>query len=360
MNKNNYCVIMAGGIGSRFWPISRQKKPKQFIDVLGVNKTLLQQTYERMQRIFAVENIFVVTNESYRDLVLAQLEGIKPNQIFNEPNRRNTAPCIAFANFKIRSINPNATIVVAPSDHVVADEDAFVTVINKGLAAAAKEEILITLGIRPSHPNTGYGYIQYVNEQHSKADSDVKKVKLFAEKPMLEMAQKFIESGDFLWNAGIFIWSLKAIDEAIKTFCPDIHAAFEVTDEIKDEDEFVKYAYAACPSISIDYAVMERAANVYIIPSDFGWNDVGTWKALYNISKKDENMNYVVGRNVITYDTKRCIVNMPKDKVVILQGLDDFIVAESDDVLMICRKEEEQRIRQFVTDVEVEKGEQYI
>jgi mannose-1-phosphate guanylyltransferase len=351
---------MAGGIGSRFWPISRQKKPKQFVDVLGVKKTLLQQTYERMMRIFVKENIFVVTNEAYKDLVMAQLSGISPERILEEPNRRNTAPCIAFANSKIRSIDPNANIAVVPSDHAIADEDAFVTIINKGLAAVAKENILLTLGIRPSYPNTGYGYVQYINEQHCKTDEDIKKVKLFAEKPMLEMAKKFVESGDFLWNAGIFIWSLKAIDEAMKTLCPEIYTAFEATDEREDEDEFVKSAYAACPSISIDYAVMERAANVYIIPSDFGWNDVGTWKALYNIGKKDEQMNCIVGRNVMTYDTKRCVVNVPKDKLVVIQGLDDFIVVESDDILMICRKEDEQRIRQFVTDVEVEKGEQFI
>jgi mannose-1-phosphate guanylyltransferase len=359
MKDKNFCVIMAGGIGSRFWPLSRQRRPKQFIDVLGCGQSLLQLTYSRMIKAFDKENIYIVTNASYVQLVKQQLDGIKQEQILAEPNRKNTAVCIAFANRKISQINPDANIVILPSDHVIEDETLFLKTIEKGLAAAAQEDILITLGIRPSYPNTGYGYVQYIDKQHCINDKDIKKVKLFAEKPVLEMAKKFVESGDFLWNAGIFIWNVHSIDNAMKAYCKDIYDAFNKNDDLSEED-FVMAAYASCPSISIDYAVMERAENVYIIPSNFGWSDVGTWKALYNVSKKDENHNSIVGKNVMTYDMQNCIVNVPKDKLVILQGLDDYIVVESDNVLMICRKSEEQRIRQFVTDVEVGKGKQYI
>ncbi|MDR1847176.1 MAG: mannose-1-phosphate guanylyltransferase [Bacteroidales bacterium] len=359
MDGKNYCVIMAGGIGSRFWPMSKQKKPKQFIDVLGVNKSLLQLTFERMTKIFNAENILIVTSESYRHLVIEQLKGIKEGNILCEPNRRNTAPCIAYANYKIRKDNKDANIVVVPSDHVIENEDLFLKTIEKGLVAAEQEDILITLGIRPSYPNTGYGYVQYIEKEYCNNDKDIKKVKLFAEKPVLEMAEKFIKSGDFLWNAGIFIWNIRSIDKAMKTYCKEIYEAFQQEKNMKEED-FITNAYLSCPSVSIDYAVMERADNVYVIPSDFGWSDVGTWKALYGIGKQDENKNRITGRNVMTYDTQNCIVNMPKDKLVVLQGLDDYIVVENDNILMICKKSEEQRIRQFVTDVEVEKGNQYI
>jgi mannose-1-phosphate guanylyltransferase len=352
---------MAGGIGTRFWPMSRQRKPKQFIDVLGVNKSLLQLTFERMEQIVPKQNIFIVTNEIYRNLVLTQITCIDEMQVLCEPSRRNTAPCIAYANYIIRQINPNANIVVAPSDHVINDEELFIRTINQGLLAVEQENILITLGIKPAYPNTGYGYVQYLEKKTCKTDKDIKKVKLFAEKPNEDMAKKFIASGDFLWNAGIFIWNMHSIDEAMRTYCPDVFNAFEYNSEKQlDEKDFINAAYSSSPAISIDYAIMERAENVYIIPSNFGWSDVGTWKALYNVGKKDENMNAIVGRNVMAYETTNCLVNVPKDKLVVLQGLNDYIVVESDNILMICRKEDEQRIRQFVTDVEVERGGQFI
>lgn len=363
MNKNNYCIIMAGGIGSRFWPMSKTSKPKQFLDVLGVGESLIQMTYKRFAKICPKENIYIVTNEAYKSLVKEQLRGIENKQILTEPSRRNTAPCITYANFKIMQDNPQANIIVAPSDHLILDENAFIAKINEALNVTKDSDILVTLGIEPSYPNTGYGYIQYEVDKSYNEDKEIKKVKLFTEKPNLEMAKKFIESGDFLWNAGIFIWSLKSINKALKENLPEVYNIFEKGENIYNTDKeniFINEAYTSCPAISIDYGVMEKASNVYVIPSSFGWSDVGTWAALYQVSKKDKNKNSIIGKNVMTYDTKNCIVNMPKDKLVVLQGLDNYIVVDSDNILMICKKEEEQRVKQFLTDVEVEKGNEYL
>lgn len=354
---------MAGGIGSRFWPLSRVQRPKQFIDILGVGETLLQMTFKRFEALCPKENIYVVTSRIYKELVLEQLPMINPDCVITEPLRRNTAPCIAYANAKIKQKNPNAKIVVAPSDHLILDQEEFKRKIELGFSIVENKDVLITLGIEPSYPNTGFGYIQYTDDEAISTSEEVKKVKLFTEKPEYEMALQFIKSGDFLWNAGIFIWSLKSIENAMQQFLPEIHDLFDQGKDFYDTEEeigFIDVTYSACPSISIDYGVMEKASNVYVIPSSFGWSDIGTWNALYEQREKDEFSNSFVGKNVMTYEVSNCLINTPKEKLVILQGLEDYIVVDSEDILMICKKSEEQRIKQFVTDVEVEKGNDYL
>lgn len=363
MNINNYCIIMAGGIGTRFWPLSKTSKPKQFIDVLGIGETLIQSTFRRFERICPRENIYIVTNGIYRDLINEQIPNLNPNQIIAEPTRRNTAPCIAYANFKIGKINPNANIIVSPSDHFIVNEDNFIEIIEMGLKQSKDNDILVTLGIKPTSPNTGYGYIQYIQSNFFSSKKQMNKVKLFTEKPNYDMALQFISSGDFLWNSGMFIWSLKSIDKAMKELLPEVYNVFEkgidVFNTAKEED-FIKTAYSACPSISIDYGIMEKASNVYVIPSEFGWSDVGTWGAIYDVREKDANDNSVVGKNVMMYETNDCVINNSSTKLLVIQGLKDYIVVNTEDVLMICEKNQEQRIKQFVTDVEVEKGSNFI
>jgi mannose-1-phosphate guanylyltransferase len=362
MNKNNYCVIMAGGIGARFWPMSRTSHPKQFIDILGTGETLIQQTFRRFERVCPSKNIYIVTNELYRNLVKQQLVGISDEQILCEPTRRNTAPCIAYANYRILQRNPDANIVVAPSDHIILKEDNFTEVIQSALAATAENDWLLTLGIQPSRPDTGYGYIQFDDSRHFAGDDRLRKVKTFTEKPQLEMAQQFLQSGDFLWNSGIFIWSLQSIMKAFGNYLPEIDSIFNEGKgqyNTPSEKEFINSAYTVCRSISIDYGIMEKATNVYVLASDFGWSDLGTWGSLYDSRPRNEDGNSIVGNNVMTYDSRNCIVNMPKDKLVILQGLNDYIVVEDDNILLVCRKEDEQHIRQFVTDVRLHKGDRF-
>lgn len=361
--KNNYCVIMAGGVGTRFWPMSKTSRPKQFIDVLGTGKTLIQMTFDRFTNVCPPENILVVTNEIYKDLILEQLPQMKENQVLCEPSRRNTAPCIAYANYKIKEENPEAIVVVAPSDHIILKEDEFVRDIKVAMKAAANNNWLVTLGIKPSRPDTGYGYIQYIDDPVYKDDERLFKVKTFTEKPTLEIAKSFIDSGDFLWNSGIFIWSLNSIMSAFEQHLEDVDNLFKQGEgkySTQEEKNFIESTYAVCKNISIDYGIMEKANNVYTLAVDFGWSDLGTWGSLYTIREKDQDQNAVVGNNVLLYNTKNCIVNVPKEKLVVLQGLDDFIVVEDDNTLLVCRKEDEQQIRQFVNDVKVEKGEKYI
>jgi mannose-1-phosphate guanylyltransferase len=363
MNKNNYCVIMAGGIGTRFWPISRTSHPKQFIDILGTGQTLIQQTYSRFKKIIPEENIYIVTNEIYKNLVREQLPEIKDAQVICEPARRNTAPCIAYASYKIANLNPEANIVVAPSDHIILKEDVFVEIVEAALKCTEVNNWLLTLGIKPSRPDTGYGYIQFNDGVSCPKDKRIKKVKTFTEKPVLEMARQFLKSGDFLWNAGIFIWKVKNILAAFEEHLPEVDSIFR--EGIKKyntpkEKAFIKEAYTICKSISIDYGVMEKADNVYTLLSDFGWSDLGTWGSLYDTRKKDKVGNTIVGKNVMVYDAKNCIVNMPNDKLVVLQGLHDCIVVESDNILLICKMSDEQQIRQFVNDVMIEKGEHFV
>lgn len=354
---------MAGGVGSRFWPMSRTAHPKQFLDILGTGHTLLQQTYQRFLRLCPKENIYIVTNDSYVDLVKEQIKGINANNILSEPARKNTAPCVAYASYKIAKMNPNALVVVAPSDHLITKEDTFIKAIKACYVKAAAEDCLVTLGIRPSRPDTGYGYIQFVESSEKEKDKRIKKVKTFTEKPDLEMAKFFLQSGDFLWNSGIFIWSVKSVINAFEKYSPEMHSTFMEGNEYYNtpkESEFIAKAYIDCKSISIDYAIMEKAENVFVRSSIIGWSDLGTWGSLYEHIKHDDNENAVVGKNVMLYDSKNCIVNVPKDKLVVMQGLEDYIVVESDGILLICKKEDEQQIRTFVNDAKVLKGEKFV
>ncbi len=354
---------MAGGVGTRFWPISRTSKPKQFIDILGVGKTLIQLTFERFKKICPPENVYIVTNAIYKDLVLEQLPELTENQVLCEPAMRNTAPCVAYANYKINAVNPDALVVVAPSDHIILNEGAFVNDINTALKAASQNDSLLTLGIKPNRPDTGYGYIQYLEKSISEDTPEIKKVKTFTEKPNLEIAKSFLASGDFLWNSGIFIWSLKNIMDAFKQHLDDVDSLFAEGAGIYNtpgEADFIDKTYTICENISIDYGIMEKAENVYVLPVDFGWSDLGTWGSLFEIREKDTYNNAVMGKNVMLYDSKNCIVNVPKDKLVVLQGLNDYIVVEDNNTLLVCRKEDEQHIRKFVTDVKIEKGEKFV
>lgn len=352
---------MAGGIGSRFWPMSRTAHPKQFMDILGTGETLLQQTYNRFLRLCPKENIFIVTNDSYVTLVQEQINDIDVSNILSEPARKNTAPCVAYACYKIAHQNPDAITVIAPSDHLITKEDTFVKAINSCFKKAASEDCLVTLGIHPSRPDTGYGYIQFV--ESNEKDNRIKKVKTFTEKPDLEMAKFFLQSGDFLWNSGIFIWSVKSVIKAFEKHSPDLAAVFQDGNGVynsPEESDFISKAYTNCKNISIDYAILEKADNVYVRSSIIGWSDLGTWGSLYDHIKKDDNQNAVVGKNVMMYDSQNCIVNVPKDKLVVLQGLENYIVVESNGILLICKKEDEQQIRTFVNDVKVVKGEKFV
>lgn len=363
MNKNNYCVIMAGGVGSRFWPLSKMARPKQFIDILGVGETLIQQTFRRFARVCPSENIYIVTNEMYRDVIHEQIPNISDEQIIGEPARRNTAPCIAYANYKILARNPQANIVVAPSDHIVLKEDVFVEVIKTALKASNESNELITLGIQPNRPETGYGYIQFDENVTSEICDQIYKVKTFTEKPNLEMAKQLVESGEFLWNSGIFIWKLETIMREFEKSLPEMDELFKSGVGLyntPEETAFIKNTYEQCKSISVDYGIMEKATNVSVYSAEFGWSDLGTWGSLYDIREKDVNGNSIVGRNVMTYDSKNCIINMPKEKLVVIEGLEDYIVVENDNVLLICKKQDEQEIRQFVADVQAEKGDRFV
>ncbi len=361
--KNTYCVIMAGGIGSRFWPLSKSNRPKQFLDILGTGRTFLQQTYDRLKKICPKENFLVVTSIDYKDLVKTQLPELNQTQILLEPLRRNTAPCIAYACYKIQKMNPNANIIVAPSDHLIRHEEAFLAEIKKGLEFVSQNDALLTLGIRPDRPETGYGYIQVESTNSVGAFNNLHKVKTFTEKPNLELARIFIESGEFFWNSGIFIWSLQSILKAFHLHLSSVAELFERGHKLygtPDEVSFLNKTYPECQNISIDYGIMEKATNVYVLCSDFGWSDLGTWRSLYENSVKDNLENVVSGNNVMLYGSKNCIVDMPDEKLVILQGLEGYIVVESEGTLLVCRKEDEQQIRQFVNDVRMNRGEKYI
>lgn len=356
--ENNYCVIMAGGIGSRFWPMSRTEFPKQFIDILGTGQTLIQQTFDRLLNLSPKENIFVVTNEMYKSLVIEQL-GINEDQVLCEPSRKNTAPCIAFANYKILKRNPDANIIVAPADHLILKEQKFIEVMETALEYTRNNEALVTLGISPSRPDTGYGYIQFDDS----SDAEIKKVKTFTEKPSLEIAKQFLASGEFSWNSGMFIWSLSNINKSFESLMPDLDALFQEQKEkfdTENEKEAIESIYAVCKSVSIDYGIMEKAENVYVISADIGWSDLGTWGSIYTHIDHDENKNALIGKNIMMYDSEDCIVSMPKDKLVVLQGLKNYIVVESNDTLLVCKKEDEQKIKQFVTDIKIEKGEKFV
>ncbi len=355
--KNNYCIIMAGGIGSRFWPFSRNNRPKQFLDFFGTGRSLLQMTFDRFSRLMPVENILIVSNILYRDLILEQLPEIKPSQVLLEPNRRNTAPCIAYAVNRIKSMTDKANIVVAPSDHLIMKEIDFIDAIKTGLDFVEHNDSLLTLGIKPSRPETGYGYIQI-----DEGDSSLRKVKTFTEKPNAELAQIFFETGEFFWNSGIFLWNLQTIDHAFHSLLPEVALKFDGGKNVYntvDEQKFIDDMYATCPNISIDYGIMEKAANVHVLCSDFGWTDLGTWGSLYEMSEKDVDANVTLKCKTMFYESKNNIVALPPDKLAVIQELDGYIVAESDNVLLICKLEDEQRIRQFVNDVNVNQNGQF-
>lgn len=353
---------MAGGIGSRFWPMSRNNFPKQFLDILGTGKTLIQQTYDRLISICPKENIIVVTNDAYLDHVLNQLPELHRDQILTEPQRRNTAPCVAYAAMKIFSANPDANMIVAPSDHLIKDEKSFHIAVSKGLDFTAKNDVLLTIGIHPNRPDTGYGYIQF-KEDDNKEDFKISKVKTFTEKPNLEMAKFFLKSGDFVWNAGIFIWNAKSILKAFEDLMPDMYTIFHDglgKYNTPKEAEFIKEAYALCKNISIDYGIMEKAKNVFVLSAEFGWSDLGTWKSLYEQLQHDAKGNAIVGQHVMVDHSSNCIINMPKDKLAVIQGLENFIIVETENILLICPKDDEQQVRNLVNDVKIKKGEKYI
>ena len=353
-NCKNYCVIMAGGIGSRFWPLSTANKPKQFLDILGIGRTLLQLTYDRFSRIIPPQNFLVVTSENYKDLVLSQLPELKKSQVLSEPLRRNTAPCIAYATYKILSICPEANVIVAPSDHLIMKEDYFLEEITNGLRYVCNNDVLLTLGLQPNRPETGYGYIQVAEKVEFEGKDNLFRVKTFTEKPDRKMAEVFVETGEFYWNSGIFIWSAKAILNAFVKHLPDVNALFEYGKKLintQDEMHYINKVYSECPNISIDYGVMEKADNVYVLCADFGWSDLGTWGPLYENHTKDKLDNALSGNKIFLYDTEKCIINLPDNKVAVIQGLNDYIVVESENTLLICKKEDEQQIRQFVADV---------
>ena len=363
MDKNHYCVIMAGGIGSRFWPLSKISKPKQFLDILGTGRTLLQATWDRFSEIFLPGNIIIVTSANYSDFVFEQLPGIDPSQVFLEPMRKNTAPCIAYANYKIKLMNPDAVVVVSPADHLILKQDVFLGEIKKAMEIAASENVLLTLGIKPNRPETGYGYIQANTGKLPGKPDNLRKVKTFTEKPDIELARIFYESGEFFWNSGIFIWSLNTIMEAFSSFLPDVDSLFATGMDIYNtpgEEKFITGIYATCKNISVDYGIMEKAEDVYVLFSDFGWSDLGTWGSLYEHSARDMNGNMLSGENVFAYDVKNSIINLPDDKIVVLQGLDGYIVVESGNILLVCRQEDEQRIKHFLNDVKIKKGEEYL
>ena len=348
---------MAGGVGSRFWPVSTQDFPKQFHDMLGKGQSLIQRTYERINDIVPSENILIATNEKYERLVLDQLPKTSKKQLLLEPAMRNTAPCILYAALKIYNQNPDAVMLVAPSDHWIDNEKEFSRNISTSFEACAEKDILMTLGIQPNSPNTGYGYIQFELSQ-----APIKKVKKFTEKPKLETAEKFIKSGDYLWNAGIFVWSVKSIINAFKKSLPDMLSLFQIVDIYNTDNEvsFIKENYQKAENISIDFGIMEKADNVHVLPVDFGWNDLGTWGSLYNKLEKDELNNATVGAKAIFRDAQGNMIKTQDGKRVVLQGLNDYIVVEKEDVLLICPKKSEQDIKQIVADVKENFGENFI
>jgi mannose-1-phosphate guanylyltransferase len=359
-NKHHYVAIMAGGIGSRFWPMSRTAFPKQFLDVLNTGKTLIQWTYERYTKFIPAENIFIVTSEEYVEIVKNQLPELPVQNILAEPSKKNTAPCIAYISFKLAQIDPKATFIVAPSDHLILEQENFQKIVEKALDFVANINALATLGIKPSNPNTGYGYIQYEGLEVS---NGVYKVKTITEKPTHEIAESFLASGDFLWNAGIFAWRASTILKAFEKYQPEM---FELFDQEKDnfntinEKQAIEKIYPQCTNISIDIAIMEKADNVYVLPSAFGWSDLGTWNSAYENMEKDYFGNAVASDNVIVIDATKCMINAPKNKLVVVQGIDDFIIVDTKDVLLICSKEKEQSIKEYVAEVKRHKGDKYI
>lgn len=361
MSKNhNYVAIMAGGIGSRFWPMSRTNYPKQFLDILRTGKTLIQQTFDRYRKLVPAENIFVITSQEYIGLVKEQLPHIPVENILGEPSRKNTAPCIAYISFKLMQKDPEARMIVAPSDNLILETDEFVKTARQALDFVGHINALLTIGIKPTYPNTGYGYIQH---ETMPAAPEIYKVKTFTEKPNLDLAKTFLASGDFLWNAGIFIWKVKNVIHAFERYLPEMYDVFVAEkDRFNTEHELaaIESIYPQCTNISIDFGIMEKADNVYVIPASFSWSDLGTWNSAWENMEKDYLENAVAGENVMVIDATKCVVKAPDKKLVVLQGLDDFIVVDTNDVLLICKKEKEQEIKEFVAEVKRNKGDRFL
>ena len=350
---------MGGGIGSRFWPFSRNNRPKQFLDFFGIGRSLLQMSYDRFIKIIPKDHIFIVTNEIYVDLVKEQLPDIAEENILLEPTRRNTAPCIAWASYHIQALNPNANIVVAPSDHLILKEDEFAQCVNRGLDFVSKYPALLTLGIKPNRPETGYGYIQIAEQE----GDNFYKVKTFTEKPELELAKVFVESGEFYWNSGLFMWNVNTIIKAGEALLPELASKLAPGKDVygtPEEKAFIEENFPACPNVSIDFGIMEKADNVYVSLGDFGWSDLGTWGSLYDLSPKDEQGNVTLKCDSMIYNSNDNIVVLPKGKLAVIEGLEGFLVAESDNVLLICKKDEEHAIRKYVNDAQMKLGEDYI
>ena len=362
-HQNNFCVIMAGGIGSRFWPFSRAEKPKQFLDFFGTGRSLLQMTVDRFRPIIPIENVLIVTNVAYKDLILEQIPDLKEEQILCEPARRNTAPCIAYAVSAIKARTSQANIVVAASDHLILEEEKFRQTILKAFEFTGKNEAICTLGMQPTRPETGYGYIQFAADKLDEVKGERLKVKgdgifpvkEFKEKPDLETAKAYLASGEYLWNSGIFVWSLETIDAAIKRHLPEVAAIFEKGEGLigtKDERAFIEEYFPQCPNISVDYGILEKADNVFVLPSSFGWSDLGTWGSLYELSEKDANGNVSLHSEALFYEAKGNVVTLESGKLAVVQGVEDMIIAEQKGVLLVCKKAEEQRIKQFVADAQ--------
>ncbi len=359
MNKNNYVAIMAGGIGSRFWPASRVNRPKQFLDIMGTGKSLIQQTCDRFLNLCPKENIFIVTNSIYKDLVKEHLPFITDNQILCEPSRNNTAPCVAYTALKLAALNPDANLVVAPSDHIILKEGAFIEALKQGLDYTSKNDALLTLGISPTRPDTGYGYIKFSNDNQE----GVHKVERFTEKPDFDTAKTFVTSGSYLWNAGIFLWKVSSLLSAFQKNAPEIYDILAAGNEYYNTDQeqaFIDKAYPTTPSISIDYAIMEKADNVYTIPSEFGWSDLGTWASLHAESDKDDHGNSSNSENALFFDSKDNMIRLPNNKLAVINGLEDYIIVDEDDVLLIFPKAKEQEIKQITGLIKEKKGEKFV
>lgn len=358
--QHTYVAIMAGGIGSRFWPVSRVHHPKQFLDILGTGKTLIQQTLERFTKFVPIENIFVVTAREYVDITIDQLPDLPRNNIISEPFRKNTAPCIAYISFRLQQQDPEAKLIVAPADHLILDETRFQEVCENALDFISENDALVTLGIKPTYPNTGYGYIQHEADESA---TNVYRVKTFTEKPNRELAETFIASGDFLWNAGIFVWKLSTILAAFQKYLPEMYEVFAAEEDkfnTAEEADVLETIYPQCTSISIDFGIMEKADNVFLIPSAFGWSDLGTWNSAWENMEKDYLGNAVAGKKVMIIDATRCVVHAAHEKLVVLQGLDDYIVVDTKDVLLICQKEKEQEIKDYTAEVKRNMGDKFL
>jgi mannose-1-phosphate guanylyltransferase len=359
--EHTYAVIMAGGVGSRFWPTSTAQKPKQFLDILGTGESLLQQTYHRMARVVPVDHIYVVTHEDYVDLCLAQLPKVKGHQIISEPARRNTAPCVAYAAFKIKKRDPLANIVFTPADHLITNTPEFERILHLGMLATRENNILLTLGIPPHRPETGYGYIQFKSE-FFEGSEEIRPVKTFTEKPSRELAESFLATGEFLWNAGIFIWNANAILSAFERIMPELYDLFNSGwDSLNEPEEpvFIEKIYPQCPNESIDYGILEKATHVYVLPADFGWSDLGSWSAIHDQRMADAFGNTGATPNVLAFDSRNNTFSIPPHVVAVIDGLEDFIVIQSEDRILICPKSKEQEIKRYVNEVRIKLGEKH-